>query len=72
MCTFYITDHSTTSFDNSSYLMHQVRRMDNGNRELRSRFWLSGSNHGSAPKEIAHDLAVHCNIEMTREPRSLC
>lgn len=45
--------------------MHQVRHMPNGYRELRSRFFIAEKNHGSA--QLGHDLAVHCNIEMTRK-----
>ncbi|KAJ0385754.1 hypothetical protein COL922a_005743 [Colletotrichum nupharicola] len=40
-----------------------VRRMPNGYRELRSRFFVASDNHGNA--QLGHDLAVHCNIEMT-------
>lgn len=45
--------------------MHMVRRMPDGYRELRSRFFVASDNHGNA--QLGHDLAVHCNIEMTRE-----
>jgi hypothetical protein len=58
-------DYSTTEFDDVSYLMHQVRRMPNGYRELRSRFFIAKNNKGT--DQLGHDLAVHCNIEMTRE-----
>ncbi|PWY73190.1 phloretin hydrolase [Aspergillus sclerotioniger CBS 115572] len=58
-----IGNYSTTAFDDVSYLMHQVRRMPNGYRELRSRFFIAENNHGSA--QLGHDLAVHRNIEMT-------
>lgn len=58
-------DYSTTEFDGSSYLMHQVRRLPNGLRELRSRFFIESANHGTA--QLGHDLAAHCNIEMTRK-----
>ncbi|KNG82474.1 hypothetical protein ANOM_009533 [Aspergillus nomiae NRRL 13137] len=51
--------HVTSGFDNASYLVHQVRRLPDGSRELRSRFWLA-----KYTTEIAHDLIVHCNIEM--------
>ncbi|KAK8177199.1 hypothetical protein IWX90DRAFT_11245 [Phyllosticta citrichinensis] len=61
----YIGDHSVQEFDNVSYLMHQVRRMPNGCRELRSRFFVASDNHGTA--QLGHDLAVHCNTEMTRK-----
>ncbi|KAK6838804.1 hypothetical protein RU639_000655 [Aspergillus parasiticus] len=54
---------TTTDFDDVSYLMHQVRRMPNGYRELRSRFWIAKDNHGT--QQIGHDLAVHCQTEMT-------
>ncbi|KAJ5806548.1 uncharacterized protein N7503_004150 [Penicillium pulvis] len=43
--------------------MHQVRRMPNGYRELRSRFFIAENNHGTA--QLGHDLAFPCNIEMT-------
>ncbi|GKZ27966.1 hypothetical protein AbraIFM66951_000621 [Aspergillus brasiliensis] len=46
-----------------SPLMDQVRRMPNGYRELRSRSFIAEKNHGNA--QLGHDLAVHCNIEMT-------
>ncbi|KAK8165918.1 hypothetical protein BC567DRAFT_251158 [Phyllosticta citribraziliensis] len=60
----YNGDYSLNEFDNVSYLMHQVRRMPNGYRELRSRFFVASANHGTA--QLGHDLAVHCNTEMTR------
>ncbi|KAF2166491.1 hypothetical protein M409DRAFT_66536 [Zasmidium cellare ATCC 36951] len=60
-----IGNYTETAWDRESYSMHQVRRMPNGYRELRSRFWIAKSNHGSA--QLGHDLAVHCNIEMTRK-----
>ncbi|KAK7628696.1 hypothetical protein IWX50DRAFT_612826 [Phyllosticta citricarpa] len=56
---------STTGHTNSTdqnigqYLVHQVRLMDDGSRELRSRFFLKVTS-----AQIAHDLLVHCNIEM--------
>ncbi|KAF4820815.1 Phloretin hydrolase [Colletotrichum tropicale] len=56
-------DYSLEEFDQTSYLMHMVRRMPNGYRELRSRFFVASDNHGNA--QLGHDLAVHCNIEMT-------
>ncbi|KAK7532261.1 phloretin hydrolase [Phyllosticta citribraziliensis] len=59
----YNGDYSLNEFDNVSYLMHQVRRMPNGYRELRSRFFVASANHGTA--QLGHDLAVHCNTEMT-------
>jgi hypothetical protein len=59
-----VTEHSTTAWDGESYLMHQIRRTPDGTRELRSRFWVAKDNHGTA--QLGHDLAVHCNIEMTR------
>ncbi|KAK8176678.1 hypothetical protein BC567DRAFT_263861 [Phyllosticta citribraziliensis] len=51
----------TNSTDQGSgqYLVHQVRRLDDGSRELRSRFFLKITS-----AQIAHDLLVHCNIEM--------
>lgn len=58
-------DYSLEEFDQTSYLMHMVRRMPNGYRELRSRFFVASHNHGNA--QLGHDLAVHCNIEMTRK-----
>ncbi|KAI9733941.1 MAG: hypothetical protein M1834_002596 [Cirrosporium novae-zelandiae] len=54
--------HVTSGWDNKSYLMHEVRRLPNGLKELRSRFWLA-----NYTDQVAHDLAVHCNIEMTRK-----
>ncbi|KAI8274614.1 hypothetical protein K4K60_009522 [Colletotrichum sp. SAR11_57] len=59
----FIGDYSLEEFDQTSYLMHMVRRMPNGYRELRSRFFVASDNHGNA--QLGHDLAVHCNIEMT-------
>ncbi|KAM3497285.1 hypothetical protein MY10362_009359 [Beauveria mimosiformis] len=56
---------TTTDFDNVSYLMHQIRRRPDGKRELRSRFWIAKENHGT--QQLGHDLAVHCQIEMTRK-----
>ncbi|KAI2831841.1 hypothetical protein CBS147343_456 [Aspergillus niger] len=58
-----IGNYSTTEFDDVSYLMHQVRRMPDGYRELRSRFFVAKSNQGTS--QLGHDLAVHCNIEVT-------
>lgn len=42
--------------------MHQIRRKDDGQRELRSRFFLDvfGDTQG-------HDLGVHCAVEMSRK-----
>lgn len=54
--------HATTLDGPEQYLVHQVRRKEDGTRELRSRFWLR-----VFTPQIAHDLLVHCNIEMTRE-----
>ncbi|KAK1846665.1 hypothetical protein CCHR01_10703 [Colletotrichum chrysophilum] len=59
----FIGDYSLEEFDQTSYLMHMVRRMPNGYRELRSRFFVASDNHGNA--QLGHDLTVHCNIEMT-------
>ncbi|KAM0157266.1 hypothetical protein ACHAPG_004760 [Botrytis cinerea] len=56
-------DYSVDKFDGISYLMHQVRRMPNGYRELRSPFFLDSNNHVNA--QLGHDPAVHCNVEMT-------
>ncbi|KAH6646899.1 hypothetical protein BKA67DRAFT_580859 [Truncatella angustata] len=64
-----IGDYSVEEFDGISYLMHQVRRMPNGYRELRSRFFIDSNNHGNS--QLGHDLAVHCNIEMTHLGRFL-
>ncbi|KAM0148266.1 hypothetical protein ACHAQE_009905 [Botrytis cinerea] len=58
-----IGDYSVDEFDGISYLIHQVRRMPNGYRELRSRFFLDSNNHVNA--QLGHDPAVHCNVEMT-------
>ncbi|KAM0310607.1 hypothetical protein ACHAO8_007973, partial [Botrytis cinerea] len=58
-----IGDYSVDEFDGISYPMHQVRRMPNGYRELRSRFFLDSNNHVNA--QLGHDPAVHCNVEMT-------
>lgn len=58
-------DYSVDEFDGIWYLMHQVRRMPNGYRELRSRFFLDSNNHVNA--QLGHDPAVHCNVEMTRK-----
>ncbi|RKL50679.1 hypothetical protein BFJ72_g132 [Fusarium proliferatum] len=50
----------TTNVTGNSYLMHQIRRKDDGQRELRSRFFLDifGDTQG-------HDLGVHCAVEMS-------
>ncbi|BAE62201.1 unnamed protein product [Aspergillus oryzae RIB40] len=56
------TEHITSGFDNKSFLIHQVRRKPDGERELRSRFWIAG-----ATPQVGHDLAVHCAIEMSRK-----
>jgi hypothetical protein len=42
--------------------MHQIRRKDNGQRELRSRFFLD-----VFAETQGHDLGVHCAVEMSRE-----
>ncbi|PHH89952.1 hypothetical protein CDD83_4868 [Cordyceps sp. RAO-2017] len=55
-------EHAATGSDGKSYLVHQVRRMQNGKRELRSRYWLAKYN-----EQLGHDLVVHCNMEMNRE-----
>ncbi|GME23290.1 hypothetical protein GTA08_BOTSDO09760 [Neofusicoccum parvum] len=52
--------HSSELLGPEQYLIHQVRRREDGSRELRSRFWLQ-----VFTPQIAHDLLVHCNIEMT-------
>ncbi|KAG5786749.1 hypothetical protein H9Q69_014175 [Fusarium xylarioides] len=59
--TAYITSGHTTNVTGNSYLMHQIRRKDDGQRELRSRFFLNvfGETQG-------HDLSVHCAVEMSR------
>ncbi|KAF9771860.1 hypothetical protein IL306_010478 [Fusarium sp. DS 682] len=54
----FIGDYSVSEFDGVSYLMYQVRRMPNGYRELRSRFFIDSKNHGSA--QLGHDFAVYC------------
>lgn len=59
---YHGTDYSMTEFDDASYLTHQVRRMLNGYRELRSRFFIAADNHGNT--QLGHDLAVYYNIEM--------
>ncbi|KAF5653881.1 ankyrin repeat [Fusarium sp. NRRL 25303] len=50
----------TTNVTGNSYLMHQIRRRDDGQRELRSRFFLDvfGDTQG-------RDLNVHCAVEMS-------
>ncbi|KAL5360660.1 hypothetical protein BJX96DRAFT_150636 [Aspergillus floccosus] len=53
-------EHVTSGFDGKSYLIHQVRRRPNGQRELRSRFWIA-----EASNQVGHDLMVHCGMEMT-------
>ncbi|UZJ56542.1 hypothetical protein CBS101457_005862 [Exobasidium rhododendri] len=58
-----IGDYSTGEYDGNSFLAHQVRRLPNGKRELRSRFWIAAANSGTA--QIGQNLAVHCNIETT-------
>lgn len=52
--------HITENFDGKSYLIHQIRRREDGSRELRSRFW------SPLPVEAARDLMVHCGMEMNR------
>ncbi|KAK7569202.1 hypothetical protein IWX91DRAFT_328667 [Phyllosticta citricarpa] len=55
-----IFGHTNSTDQNiGQYLVHQVRLMDDGSRELRSRFFLKVTS-----AQIAHDLLVHCNIEM--------
>ncbi|KAF5648446.1 phloretin hydrolase [Fusarium tjaetaba] len=56
----HITSGHTTNVTGNSYLMHQIRRKDDGQRELRSRFFLDvfGETQG-------HDLSVHCAVEMS-------
>ncbi|KUL89699.1 hypothetical protein ZTR_00453 [Talaromyces verruculosus] len=51
--------HITENFDGKSYLIHQIRRGQDGKRELRSRFWLP------APEGAARNLMVHCGMEMS-------
>jgi DAPG hydrolase PhiG domain len=53
-------------------LMHQIRKKPSGQGyEMRSRFWfghliMTGMNIiGSDPSQFAHDMAVHCHVEMT-------
>lgn len=58
--------HITENFDGKSYLIHQIRRRDDGSRELRSRFWLP------APEGVARDLMVHCGMEMSRKSTYHC
>ncbi|KAF5711565.1 phloretin hydrolase [Fusarium mundagurra] len=44
----------------NSYLMHQIRRKDDGQRELRSRFFLDVFRETQG-----HDLSVHCAVELS-------
>lgn len=53
--------HITENFDGKSYLIHQIRRREDGSRELRSRFWLP------EPEGVARNLMVHCGMEMSRK-----
>ncbi|KAK8205117.1 hypothetical protein IWZ01DRAFT_485912 [Phyllosticta capitalensis] len=50
---------NSSSQSTGQYVVHQIRRKDDGSREMRSRFFLK-----VFTPEIAHDLLVHCNIEM--------
>ncbi|KAF4332485.1 phloretin hydrolase [Fusarium beomiforme] len=56
----HITNGHTTNVTGNSYLMHQIRRKDDGQRELRSRFFFDAYTDNQA-----HDLSVHCAVEMT-------
>ncbi|KAH7253624.1 uncharacterized protein BKA55DRAFT_737409 [Fusarium redolens] len=60
--TAHITSGHTTNVTSNSCLMHQIRRKDDGQRELRSRFFL-----GVFADTQGHDLGVHCAVEMSRE-----
>ncbi|KAK1992602.1 hypothetical protein LX36DRAFT_715245 [Colletotrichum falcatum] len=55
-----INNGHTTNVTGNSYLMHQIRRKDDGTRELRSRFFFD-----VYTDNMAHDLAVHCAVEMS-------
>lgn len=57
MCSGHVTNVT-----GNSYLMHQIRRKENGQRELRSRFFLE-----QYSEDQPHDLGVHCGVEMTRK-----
>ncbi|KAH7178133.1 hypothetical protein DER46DRAFT_569780 [Fusarium sp. MPI-SDFR-AT-0072] len=58
--TAHITSGHTTNVTGNSYLMHQIRRKDDGQRELRSRFFLD-----VFADTQGHDLSVHCAVEMS-------
>ncbi|KAI9927539.1 hypothetical protein ASPWEDRAFT_186877 [Aspergillus wentii DTO 134E9] len=55
----------------SAVLVHQLRKKPDGSgNEVRSRFWFGdllvlGMNFAGGPKQLAHDLSVHCANEMT-------
>ncbi|KAF5601343.1 phloretin hydrolase [Fusarium pseudocircinatum] len=61
-----VTAHFTSGYTNNvtgnSYLMHQIRRKNDGQRELRSRFFLDVFRETQG-----HDLSVHCAVEMSSE-----
>ncbi|KAI8651888.1 hypothetical protein NCS56_01405000 [Fusarium sp. Ph1] len=55
-----ITNEHVTNVTGNSYLMHQIRRKEDGRRELRSRFFLE-----HFTEDQAHQLGVHCAVEMS-------
>ncbi|CAG9990643.1 unnamed protein product [Clonostachys byssicola] len=56
----HITNEHVTNVTGNSYLMHQIRRKDDGSRELRSRFFLE-----QFTEDQGHQLGVHCALEMS-------
>ncbi|VUC29448.1 unnamed protein product [Clonostachys rosea] len=56
----HITNEHVTNVTGNSYLMHQIRRKNDGRRELRSRFFLE-----HFTEDQAHQLGVHCALEMS-------
>ncbi|KAI9146908.1 phloretin hydrolase [Paramyrothecium foliicola] len=56
----HITTGHVTNITGNSYLIHQIRRKPDGERELRSRFLLD-----HFTEDQAHGLGVHCGVEMS-------
>ncbi|KAJ4230737.1 hypothetical protein NW757_013969 [Fusarium falciforme] len=55
-----ITNEHVTKVTGNSYLMHQIRRKEDGRRELRSRFFLE-----HFTEDQPHQPGVHCAVEMS-------
>ncbi|KAF4460386.1 phloretin hydrolase [Fusarium albosuccineum] len=56
----HITNEHVTNVTGNSYLMHKIRRKENEQRELRSRFFLE-----QFTEDQPHHLGVHCGVEMS-------